>query len=171
VNTGEEAIPKAEELSPDLVLMDIKLKGKMNGIEAAKEIRSKIDIPVVFLTAYADEYTFRQAQSTDPFGYIVKPFNERELRIVIEIALYKFQAEQEKNRLIEKLQKALAEIKTLRGIIPICASCGKVRNDEGYWQKVEEYVRDHTEAQFSHGVCPNCARKLYGDIFEEEDEK
>jgi hypothetical protein len=70
-------------------------------------------------------------------------------------------AETEREALITRLQKALEDVKTLRGIVPICASCKRVRDDEGYWKQVESYVSEHTEAQFSHGVCPECARRLY----------
>ncbi len=75
--------------------------------------------------------------------------------------------EKERERLIGELQQALAEIKTLRGIVPICASCKKIRDDEGYWQQVEVYVRDHTEAEFSHGICPECARTLYPECYKD----
>jgi hypothetical protein len=68
----------------------------------------------------------------------------------------------------KKLQKALAEIKQLRGIVPICASCKKIRDDKGFWHQVEEYVRDHTDAEFSHGVCPECIIKLYPDFIDGE---
>jgi len=74
-------------------------------------------------------------------------------------------AEQDRERLIEKLRQALAEIKKLSGFLPICASCKKIRDDKGYWQQVEEYIRDHSEAQFSHSICPECARKLYPELF------
>jgi PAS domain S-box-containing protein len=77
-------------------------------------------------------------------------------------------AEHERERLIGELQEALAKIKTLRGLIPICSACKKIRDDQGYWQQVEVYVRDHSEAEFSHGLCPDCARRLYPDIFQEE---
>jgi PAS domain S-box-containing protein len=76
-------------------------------------------------------------------------------------------AEQEREKLIEELREALASIKTLRGLVPICASCKKIRNDRGYWQQVEEYVHEHSEATFSHGLCGECARKLYPDFTEE----
>jgi len=89
VDTGEEAVRKAGELYPSLVLMDITLKGKMNGIEAAKQIRERFDIPIIYLTAHSDESTFRTALVSEPFGYIIKPFNTREMRISIEMALYK----------------------------------------------------------------------------------
>ena len=91
VDNGEEAIRKAGELHPSLVLMDIGLSGKMTGIEAAKQIREKFDIPVVILTAHADESTFWSALASEPFGYIVKPFEAREMKIGIEMALHKHQ--------------------------------------------------------------------------------
>jgi len=89
VDSGDEAIRKAGELTPSLVLMDITLKGQMNGIEAAKEIRGRYDIPVIYLTAHSDESTFRGALVAEPFGYIIKPFESREMRISVEMALYK----------------------------------------------------------------------------------
>jgi PAS domain S-box-containing protein len=75
----------------------------------------------------------------------------------------------EREKLITELQDAMSSIKTLRGLIPICASCKKVRNDDGYWQQVEVYVRDHSEADFSHGLCPECAKKFYPDYYEGEE--
>lgn len=89
VSTGEKSIEKVEELSPDLVLMDIMLKGEMDGIEAAEKIRSRFNIPVVYLTAYSDQKVLERAKITEPYGYILKPFRERELQINIEIALYR----------------------------------------------------------------------------------
>lgn len=72
--------------------------------------------------------------------------------------------EKEKEKLIEKLQKSLDEIKTLKGILPICAHCKNIRDDKGYWKKIESYIEDHSEADFTHGICPDCAKKLYSDI-------
>ncbi|MCD6287823.1 MAG: GAF domain-containing protein [Candidatus Hydrogenedentes bacterium] len=71
-------------------------------------------------------------------------------------------AEEERERLIEELQDALARIKTLRGLIPICASCKKIRDDKGYWNQIEQYIGEHSDAEFSHSLCPACAKKLYG---------
>ncbi|MBG1245636.1 hybrid sensor histidine kinase/response regulator [Nostoc sp. NZL] len=88
-SSGEEAINKAVEICPDIVLMDIKLKGSMDGIEAAQEIYKRLDIPVIYLTAYADEKTLERAKITEPFGYLLKPFKEKELQINIEITLTK----------------------------------------------------------------------------------
>ena len=90
---GDSAIVLAEKHNPDLVLMDIRLQGEMDGIAAADVIHNRYHLPVVYLTAHADEVTIDRARVTEPFGYILKPFDERDLRTVIEMALYKHQAE------------------------------------------------------------------------------
>ena len=90
---GEQALVLADQLRPDLVLMDIQLAGEMDGITAAQAIRERFAIPVVFLTAFVGDETLERAKVTEPFGYIIKPFQDRELRTVIEMALYKHQAE------------------------------------------------------------------------------
>ncbi|WP_094227696.1 response regulator [Methanolobus psychrotolerans] len=95
-SSGEEAIKIANQCHPDLILMDIVLKGNIDGIDAAKVIRENYDIPVIYLTAYSDERTLQRAKLTEPFGHILKPFDERELRTNIEIALYKREKEKEK---------------------------------------------------------------------------
>lgn len=95
VSSGEEAIIKVEEDAPDLILMDIMLSGEMDGIETAKQILLRFNIPVVYLTAYSDKTILERAKITEPFGYILKPFNERELQINIEIAFYKHKMERE----------------------------------------------------------------------------
>lgn len=91
--TGEEAVKKVQETIPDLVLMDIMLQGEVDGIAAAEQIQTNFDIPVIYITAYADEKTLGRAKLTEPYGYIVKPFRERELLITISMALYKHRME------------------------------------------------------------------------------
>jgi len=110
VASGEDAVTKAEETRPDLILMDIVLKGEMDGIEAAAQIREKFNIPVIYLTAYADDTIVHRAKVTEPLGYIVKPFNERELKSAIEIALYKHEMETK----LKKMERWLSI--TLRSI-------------------------------------------------------
>jgi PAS domain S-box-containing protein len=78
-------------------------------------------------------------------------------------------AEAEREKMIVKLQEALAKVSTLSGLLPMCANCKKIRDDQGYWQQVEVYIREHSEADFSHGLCPDCAKRLYPDIFTDED--
>jgi len=80
-----------------------------------------------------------------------------------EIELRK-KTEEEREKLIKDLTEALAKVKTLSGLLPICASCKKIRDDKGYWKQIEEYIRDHSEAEFSHSICPECAKKLYPEF-------
>lgn len=111
VSSGEEAIASAAQLHPDLVLMDIMLKGRTNGIEAAKEIRNLFNIPIVYLTAYADISTLQRAKMTEPFGYLLKPFEEKELQTTIEIALSRHQAEEKMRQALAK-EKEISELKS-----------------------------------------------------------
>ncbi|MCZ7397570.1 MAG: response regulator, partial [Candidatus Methanoperedens sp.] len=117
VASGEEAIKNIKVNIPDLILMDIVIHGKMDGIETAGQIHSLFDIPVVYLTAYTDEKTLERAKITEPFGYLIKPFKERELQITIEIALYKHEMEKKlkesERRLREKNQWLVAVIESI----------------------------------------------------------
>ena len=111
--SGTEALEKASELRPDLVLMDIRLHGDLDGIDAAEQIRSNLGIPVVYLTAYADDKTVERATKTQPYGYILKPFRERELGTAIEVALYNHQMEKEFKQRIEREQDELKRRQTV----------------------------------------------------------
>jgi len=95
VSSGEEALKKVEETKPDLVLIDILLKGDLDGIETAQHIKDRFKTPVVFLTAYADETTLQRAKQTEPYGYLIKPFQEKELNSTIKIALHRRKIEAE----------------------------------------------------------------------------
>jgi signal transduction histidine kinase len=106
VSSAEDAISAATTLRPDLVLMDIQLEGQLDGVDAARQIHATLDIPVVYLTAYSDERTLERAKDAKPFGYLLKPFEERELYITVEIAIFKHQAEQERSRLEERLRQS-----------------------------------------------------------------
>ena len=109
VPSGEQAIKKIEEDRPDLVMMDIVIQGKMNGIETAETIHSKFNIPVVYLTAHGERSVFENAKRTNPFGYITKPFKNEELQKVIEVGLYRHRTEEERKRLIQELRKEVEE--------------------------------------------------------------
>jgi PAS domain S-box-containing protein len=279
-SSGDEAIAMTVQAAPDLVLMDLPLDGDMKSV-AAKEVQRDgrfpivFKFPVVFMIAKTDEASLRRAGVTEPYGYVMKPFTERELRANIELALCKHdlanavremedrffansidmlcfldfngrfkrlnpaweralgytreelmsrpfiefvhpddrertlgqnaqvrgggqalefenrylckdgsyrwfrwnatsdspekviysvarditaskQAEEEREQLVRELQAALAEVKTLREILPICSYCKKIRDDENYWHTVESYFSVHTTTLFSHGICPTC---------------
>lgn len=117
VLTGEDAVKKAEEERPDLILMDIALSGEIDGIEAAGRMRSRLNIPVVYVTAHSEDNIFERAKTTDPFGYIVKPFDDRELRIAVEMALYKHNTEEElrkyRDHLKELVEERTSELRTI----------------------------------------------------------
>jgi signal transduction histidine kinase len=107
-----EAVQKAGQTRPDLVLMDIRLDGDMDGIEAAEQIRAKFNIPIIFLTAYADADTLQRAKITEPFGYIIKPYQERDLHTTVEMALYKHRMDNELQLYAAQLERRNRELDT-----------------------------------------------------------
>ena len=285
VASGEEAVRQAAAFRPELVLMDIRLAGNLDGIEAGGQISADLGIPLIYLTAYMDDTLLQRAKRTEPYGYLVKPVQDRELRATIEVALYRHhmdqqlreseeryravvsqavegitlfeaetgclleansafqrmlgytaqeiptltiydvmrpdptsadldlsmvlknrqgvlgerrfvrkggslidvdvsaslitrearpviclvahditerkQAERQREGLVVKLKEALSQVKTLSGLLPICASCKRIRDDQGAWQPIEVYIRERSDAEFTHGLCPDCIRKLY----------
>ncbi len=104
-SSGEESIDLARELKPAMVLMDIVMPGRLDGIDAAEIIRNELDIPIIFLTAYADDKLIERAKSVEPFGYIVKPFKENEIKATVEIALHKKSIEQQRIQTVEQINK------------------------------------------------------------------
>ncbi len=161
---GEDVLIQIDSLNPDIVLMDIMLEGALDGIDTASQLHKNSEIPIIFLTTLVDNDTFERAKITEPFAYIIKPTLDRELQINIEIALYKARIEKERNLLLKQLQEQQQKIKELSGLIPICSSCKKIRDDEGYWHQVEEYIRQHSKAEFTHSLCPSCSKTLYPDL-------
>ena len=174
---GEKAVEAVCRLRPDVVLVDIEMP-HLDGLSAARKIRECCPTPVVILTAYESKDFLTKASEQGVAAYLTKPPDPQQIEraIIIAIArhkdlmeLHRLHAEvAEKNGELaaqnERLEKTLAEVKTLRGLIPICMYCKKVRNDSGFWENVEMYVRQRTEAEFSHGLCPECFSKHYPDM-------
>lgn len=267
-SSGEEALSKIPLTQPDLVLMDIVLKGRMDGLEAAATIHDRFGIPVVYLTGYADEHTLERAKLTCPSAYLLKPFNDRELQVTVAMALYKHARDRQERARMEWFGDALrslgqailavdrtgrvmfvnrrGEILTgwtreeatgrpldeilrfeagrlssdlpaetpseqvlltrtggrrrvvlspstiadehgraagavyvfqeweddrdaglstlagaLHGFIPICASCKKMRDEQGGWHQPEIYIKERSGVEFTHGICPDCMRRIY----------
>ena len=92
--------------------------------------------------------------------YLTKPFDPGELRARIEVGRRMIEMRVELNEKVKQLKQALAEVRTLKGIVPICANCKNVRDDQGYWNRVESYLNERTEADFTHAVCPDCMKRL-----------
>ena len=164
--TGLEAISGVYRHRPNLITMDILLKGEMNGIEAAAKIAEGSDIPIIYMTCLSDQQVFERAIATHPYGYIIKPYDINELRSAIEIAMVKHKAAKERETLIAQLQNALQEVKALSGLLPICSSCKKIRKGDSTWQQIEDYIASHSEANFTHGICPECAHRLYPELYQ-----
>ena len=160
----------------DLILMDI-LMPEQDGVETCRQIKRCAhlqDVPVIMVTAKNDLSNLKEAFAAGAMDYISKPVNSVELLARVSSALLlKQEMDRRKNRELElrrsneELQKALKEVKVLRGLIPICASCKKVRNDGGFWQQLEEYLGEHSEAEFSHGLCQPCIKKLYPGVYQD----
>lgn len=160
----------------DLILMDI-LMPEQDGVETCRQIKRCAhlqDVPVIMVTAKNDLSNLKEAFAAGAMDYISKPVNSVELLARVSSALLlKQEMDRRKNRELElrrsneELQKALKEVKVLRGLIPICASCKKIRNDGGFWQQLEEYLSDHSEAEFSHGLCQPCIKKLYPGVYQD----
>ncbi|MCD6387994.1 MAG: response regulator [Desulfobulbaceae bacterium] len=156
---GDRALQVLDNYQPDIILLDVMMPG-MDGFETCRRIKANKEIagiPVIFMTALdsvEDKVSGFEAGGVD---YITKPFQQAEVlaRVNTHITLRKQKL---------KLKQALAEVKRLSGFLPICAFCKKIRDDEGYWRQMEQYITEHSEAIFSHGVCPDCAEEHYGDI-------
>ena len=162
---GRQAVEMTAELYPDVVLMDIKMP-ELDGIEASEIIQIRCPTPVVILTAYDTPEMLKEASAAGVGAFLAKPPKTRELGQAIAIARARFcdllslrHANDVLQRRTRELQEALTKIKTLRGLIPICATCKRIRSDQGYWQQLEQYLAEHSEAEFTHGICPECLKQ------------
>lgn len=163
-NNGAEALQMVQELKPDIVLMDIKMP-IMDGLEATALIQDKCPTPVVILTAYETQTLVEQSSEAGVAAYLTKPPDSSEIQRAITIALARHNDMVELRKVNLELSKALKEIKTLRGILPMCCVCGLIRDDTGVepgmgaWMKVDTFVHRKTDAKVSHGYCPKCFEK------------
>jgi AmiR/NasT family two-component response regulator len=171
---GLEAVALAQATHPEVILMDFRMP-TMDGLEATRQIQQLCPTPVVLLTAHDSLDIAEQAGAAGVGAYLTKPPDAAAIDRTIAVAIARFKDMMELRRLNAKLERrnqelqaALAKVKQLSGLLPICANCKKIRNDQGYWQDVAVYVRDHSEANFSHGICPDCMKKLYPDYYEDE---
>jgi len=158
--------------APLLAILDWMMP-EMNGPEVVRRVRSlPTNRPphLIILTSKSDKDDIIAGLEAGANDYLAKPFHVGELRARIEVGRRMVEMQAALADKIEELREALDQIKTLRGIVPICAGCKQIRDDRGYWNQVEVYVRDHTEAQFSHGICPDCMKKLYPGLCKEGDD-
>jgi phosphoserine phosphatase RsbU/P len=152
-----------EPKAPLLGVLDFMMPG-LNGLELVGRVRALRDRPqpyLIILTTRSDKSDVIAALDAGANDYLTKPFDPGELRARVAVGRRMVEMRTALDHKVEQLRQALEQIKTLRGIVPICANCKNVRDDQGYWNRVESYLNQHTEAEFSHAVCPDCMRRLY----------
>jgi len=157
--------------SPRLAILDW-IMPELDGLEVVRRVRSRqSDSPpyLIMLTTQSGKGDIVAGLDAGADDYLTKPFDARELRARVEVGRRMLATQAALASKVRELGEALEQVRTLRGILPICASCKMVRNDAGYWQQVEVYVSDHTEAEFSHGICPDCMRRLYPEFHTPDD--
>lgn len=168
--SGKEALEIVKRQAPDMIILDIVMP-VMNGYEVLRNLNQGLslkEIPVIFITALDKEDQETKGLALGAVDYIPKPFNAGIVKLRVRTQM---ELKLQRDTLIqhnEELQKALAKIKTLSGLLPICASCKKIRDDHGYWTQLEYYISEHSEAEFTHGCCPECMEKLYPEMFEKK---
>lgn len=170
----ESLVDESGRSMVDLILMDI-LMPDMDGIAATRTIKADAryqDIPIIMVTVKDETESLERAFDAGAIDYISKPVDKVELRARVRSILRLKQEtdrrrarECEKEKLIEELREALAKVRTLSGLLPICASCKMIRDDKGYWKQIESYIRANSDAEFTHSICPDCAKKLYPEIY------
>jgi phosphoserine phosphatase RsbU/P len=148
--------------APSLAILDWMMPG-MDGLEVCRRIRkmpSSTPPYLILLTAKGgreDLVTGLEAGAND---YVTKPFNREELRARVQVGVRMVELQQSLADRVKALEEALARVKQLQGLLPICSYCKKIRDDQNYWQQVESYIAEHSQAQFSHSICPDCYEKL-----------
>ena len=147
--SGKGALTFAQKKQPDLILLDIMMP-EMDGLEVCRRLKANFEtrhIPVIFLTAKTETESVVSGFNAGGVDYVTKPFNAVELLARVKTQI--------------KLKQAFDEINTLKGLLPICSHCKKIRNESGLWAQMEEYIGQRSQAVFSHSICPECAKKHY----------
>jgi CheY-like chemotaxis protein len=165
---GVQALEMVRVEAPDLVLLDVMMSG-MDGLEVCRVLKADSrlrEIPVIFLTAKAELEDLQEGFRLGAVDYVTKPFRGGELlaRVATHVSL-KLALERERD-LRRSLEETLAQVKTLSGLLPICARCKKIRDDSGYWNQIENFISAHSDADFTHGICPECSAALYPEMNE-----
>lgn len=160
--SGEQALEIVDKIQPDLILMDVLMPG-IDGFETCRRLQADEctrHIPIIFMTALDDMDNIMKGFDAGGVDYICKPVRLKEVlaRVETHVRLRRMQKTLERQN--AELQEALVKVKTLKGLLPICASCKKIRDDQGYWNQLETYIEEHSDALFTHGLCPKCLEEL-----------
>jgi len=168
-NDGLTALKLAQVEHPDLILLDVMMP-RMDGLELCRRIRQKPALAhmyVVLLTGRDDRKDVVAGLDAGADDYIVKPFDPDELRARVQVGIRVLTLQEKLADRVAELQDALTNVKRLQGLLPICSYCKRIRGDDQYWQQVDSYIVEHSDAQFTHGICPPCSQKLMAEIEEE----
>lgn len=170
---GAEALATLlREDAPRMAILDWMMP-EIDGVEVCRRVRAREqERPpyLIMLTTRGEKTDISAGLRAGANDYIAKPFNAVELVARIEVGCRYADLEDRYAAKVRELQEALAQIKTLSGVVPICSHCKKIRDDEGYWNQVEAFVASHTEARFTHGICPECMAKLYPEYVDKPGE-
>ena len=175
---GRDGLALYRQQQPDLVITDIRMPA-MDGLQMAREVRDTYKGALIIVTtAHSDTSSLLDAIDIGIDQYVVKPLNMKKFSAAIEKCVEIIEYRQahkrylaEREKLVADLQQALAEIKTLHGILPICSHCKKIRDGEGAWHQLEAYISTHSDTQFSHGLCEDCAKTLYPEYYDKARDK
>lgn len=170
---GRQGLEAFLEYRPDIVVTDIMMP-VMDGLTMAREIKARSgNTQIIVTTAHNETGYFLNAIDIGIDQYVLKPVDQERLFAAVKKCDAVVNSEKvmqqhrlERERLITELQDALAKVKVLSGFLPICAYCKKIRSDEGYWTQLEDYISAHSETVFSHGCCPECAKKVLAETRE-----
>jgi DNA-binding response OmpR family regulator len=154
--------------APELAILDWMMP-KLDGVQICELARNHVrtrSVYIILLTAKGTKSDIVTGLDSGADDYIVKPFDREELHARLKVGLRILELQNRLDTRIDELQKALSEIKQLQGIMPICSHCKRIRDDKNYWQQVETYISDHSDARFSHSICPDCFEKATHDLDE-----
>ena len=159
--------------APNLAILDWMMP-EMDGIEVCRRMRQQSkcnSIYIILLTSRARKEDIVVGLEAGANDYLTKPFDHNELRARIQVGRRIVELQSALETRVRELQEALANIKTLHGLIPICSHCKKIRDDKGYWNRVEVYISQRSNAEFSHGICPTCLEKYYPEMISKREAK
>lgn len=166
-SSAAECRALVQEQPPDLLLLDVVLPDT-GGSELCKEIKADPNLKSIYVILISGMKTAspEQAEGLDAGadGYIARPVSNAELTARVQAMVRILRAERETQQALNKLQEAQSQIKVLKGLLPICSHCNKIRDDAGYWKRLETYIQENSETFFSHGICPECEKKYYPDV-------
>lgn len=160
---GGQAIETAARERPDLVVLDLMLPG-MDGLEVCKELQRDRWVPVLMLTARTEEADKVAGFAVGADDYLTKPFDPEELRARVQAGTRIVSLQQQLRTHVTELEAALASVRQLRGLVPICSYCKAIRDDKQYWHRLESYISENSEAQFTHSICPTCYEAISADL-------